>query len=37
MEYINEFHKQWIERYKREQIEELISFANTDDLWIDFT
>jgi len=59
MEYINEFHKQWIERtrksialwskqpasleektfgptesYKRRQIEELISFANSDDLWI---
>ena len=63
MEYINEFHKQWIERTrksialwskqpasleekrkqqerldqqraKRRQIEELISFANSDDLWI---
>lgn len=62
MEYINEFHKQWIERtrqfnsileqaacivrrskettgtieptegYKRRQIEELISFANSNDL-----
>ena len=60
MEYINEFHKQWIERTRksialwskqpasleekrkqqerldqqRRQIEELISFANSDDLWI---
>ena len=49
MEYIYEFHKQWMEKtcqsgeieqtegYKRRQIKKLIEFANDKNLWIDLS